>query len=181
MVPVNASLDEFVAEADSDSRTDDDPSVVDQLLKPVSPSLGLRLVPGRGDPIYLQNRGTERYLFRDDHERWFILQPSAKKSVDDFVRWVYLPEDKPTEIARTAMGQRTVLGYRYVTRSEAPEPVATTVTAMFVSEPWPDATYECGSCSREFDSPHSHARHCWEAHPWVPNPEQVRVRRDESE
>jgi len=120
VVPVNASLDEFVAEADSDSRTDDDPSVVDQLLKPVSPSLGLRLVPGRGDPIYLQNRGNGRYLFRDDRERWFILQPSAKKSVDDFVRWVYLPEDKPTEIARTAMGQRTVLGYRYVTRSEAP-------------------------------------------------------------
>ena len=74
-------------------------TVVDQLLKPVSPSLGLQLVPGRGDPIYLQNRGTERYLFRDDHERWFILQPSAKKSVDDFVRWVYLPEGKPAEIA----------------------------------------------------------------------------------
>ena len=88
MVPVttNSSLDEFVAEAGSDSRTDDDPSVVNQLLKPVSPSLGLQLVPGRGDPIYLQNRGTERYLFRDNHERWFILQPSAKKSVDGFVR-----------------------------------------------------------------------------------------------
>ena len=100
----NASLDEFVAEADSDSQTDDDSSVVDQLLKPVSPSLGLQLVPGRGDPLYLQNTGTERYLFRDNHERWFILQPSAKKSVDNFVRWVYLPEDKPTEIARTADG-----------------------------------------------------------------------------
>ena len=100
----NASLDEFVAEADSDSRTDDDQSVVNRLLKPVSPSLGLQLVPGRGDPIYLQNRGTERYLFQDDHERWFILQPSAKKSVDDFVRWVYLPEEKRAEVARTAMG-----------------------------------------------------------------------------
>jgi len=44
-----------------------------------------------------------RYLFRDAHERWFILQPSAKESVDDFVRWVYLPEGKPAEVARTAI------------------------------------------------------------------------------
>lgn len=177
----NASLDEFVAGADSDSRSDDDLSVVNRLLKPISRSLGLRLIPGRGDPMYLQNRGTERYLFRDDHERWFILQPSAKKSVDDFVRWVYLPEDKPAEIARTAMRQRTVIGYRYVTRSEAPEPVATTVTAMFVSESRPEDTYECGSCGAEFESPRPHALHCWESHPWVPNPEQVRLRRSSTE
>ena len=134
-------------------------------MKPVSPSLGLQPVPGRGDPIYLQNTETERYLFRDDHERWFILQPSAKKSVDNFVRWVYLPEDKPTEMVRTSMGQRTVLGYGYVTRSEAPEPVATTVTAMFVSKLYPEDTYERGSCSAEVESPRSHSFHCCESHP----------------
>jgi hypothetical protein len=56
--------------------------------------------------VYLQNRGTERYLFRDAHERWFILHSSAKESVDDFIRWVYLPDGKPAEIARTAIRQR---------------------------------------------------------------------------
>jgi len=85
--------------------------------------------------MYLQNRGIERYLFQDDYGRWFILQSSAKESVDDFTRWVYLSEYKPAEIGRTAMRRRTVVGYRYVQRGEAPEPVATTVTAMFVSEP----------------------------------------------
>lgn len=183
MVPVttNASLDEFETESGSDSQLDDDPSVVDRLLEPISPSLGLRLIPGHGDPMYLRNRGTERYVFRDDHERWFILQPSAKESVDGFARWVYLPEGKPAEIVWTGLRQRTVIGYRYVQRNEAPEPRATTVTAMFVSEPWSDATYKCGSCGREFDSPQSHARHCWEAHPWVPNPEQVRLRGGDTE
>jgi len=126
--------------------------------------------------VYLQNRGTERYLVRDGHERWFILQPSAKESVDGFVRLVYLPENKPAEVARTAMRQRTVLGYRYVQQSEAPKPVATTVTAMFVSEPCPEDTYACGSCGDKFESPRAHALHCWEDHPWVPNPEQVRLR-----
>ena len=156
-------------------------SVVDRLLDPISPALGLRLIRGRSDSVYLQNRGTERYLFRDDHERWVILQPSVKKSVDGFVRWVYLPDDKPAEAARTAMRQWTVIGYRYVQRSEALEPVSTTVTAMLVSEPWPDDTYECGSCGAEFESPRAHALHCWESHPWIPNPEQVRLRRSSTE
>ncbi len=57
---------------------------------------------------------------------------------------MYIPEDKPAEIARTALRQRTVIGYRYVQRGETPEPVATTMTAMFVSGPWPDDNYECG-------------------------------------
>lgn len=52
---------------------------------------------------------------------------------------------------------------------------------MFVSEPWPDATYEWGSCGAAFDSPQAHALHCWEAHPWVPNPEQVRIQRPDTE
>ena len=183
MVPVttNARLDEFAVEGDSDSQPERGPSVVDRLLDPISPALGLRLIPGQGDSVYLQNRGTERYLFRDDHERWFILQPPAKKSVDAFVRWVYFPDNKPVEIARTAMRQRTVIDYRYVQRGEAPEPVSTTVTAMFVSEPWPDDTYECGSCGAEFESPRAHALHCWESHPWIPTPEQVRLRRSSTE
>ena len=180
-VTTNARLDEFAVEGDSDSHPERGSSVVDRLLDPISPALGLRLIPGQDDSVYLQNRGTERYLFRDDNERWFILQPSAKKSVDDFVRWVYLPEGKPAEIARTARRRRTVTGYRYVQRGEAPEPVSTTVTAMFVSEPWPDDTHECGSCGAEFESPRTHALHCWESHPWIPTPEQVRLRRSSTE
>jgi hypothetical protein len=180
-VTTNARLDEFTAEEDSDNQPERDPSVVERLFDPISPAQGLRLIPGQGDPVYLQNRGTERYLFRDAHERWFILQPSAKESVDDFVRWVYLPDGKPAEIARTAIRQRTVRGYRYVQRSGAPEPVGTTVTAMYVSEPWPDDVYECGSCGAEFESPRAQALHCWEDHPWVPNPEQVRLRRSSTE
>lgn len=86
LVTTNARLDEFAAEGDSDSQPERAPSVVDRLLDPISPALGLRLIPGRGDSVYLQNRGTERYLFRDDHERWFILQPSAKDSEEAFVR-----------------------------------------------------------------------------------------------
>ncbi|QCP89556.1 hypothetical protein E6P14_01090 (plasmid) [Haloarcula marismortui ATCC 43049] len=173
-VTTNARLIEFAAEEDSNNQPERDPSVVERLLDPISPALGLRLIPGRGDPVYLQNRGTERYLFRDAHERWFILQPSAKESVDDFVRWVYLPEGKPAEIARIAIRQRTVLGYRYVQRSEAPEPVATTVTARYVSEPWPDDVYECGPCGELFDEPQTHAVHCWKEHFWIPNPKQIR-------
>lgn len=39
-----------------------------RLLTPISPSVGLRLIPSRGDPLYLQNRGMEQYLFRDKFE-----------------------------------------------------------------------------------------------------------------
>ncbi len=31
----------------------------ERLLAPISPSIGLRVIPGREDPLYLQNRGTE--------------------------------------------------------------------------------------------------------------------------
>ncbi|ESP86852.1 hypothetical protein K933_17252 [Candidatus Halobonum tyrrellensis G22] len=61
------------------------PSLVERLLAPSSPTLGLRLIPGEGDSFYRQNRGTERYLFRDEHGRWVILQPSADRS-DEVVR-----------------------------------------------------------------------------------------------
>ncbi|WP_408960750.1 hypothetical protein [Natrinema sp. 74] len=68
------------------------------------------------------------------------------------------------------------IGYEYVRRSAAPDPISSTVTAMFVAERWPEATYEFGSCEARFDTARHHALHCWEAHPWVPNPEQVRRR-----
>ncbi|GAB7120991.1 hypothetical protein [Natrinema pallidum] len=170
----NATLDDFVT--GRSSRESGLLALEERLLNAISSTVGLRLIPGRGDPFYLQNRGTERYLFRDEYDRWFILQPSAKASEDAFVRWVYLPEDRPERLAQSALRRRTVIGYEYVRRAAAPDPVRSTVTAMFVTEHWPEATYECGSCESRFDSARNHALHCWEAHPWVPNPEQVRRR-----
>ncbi|MHC3381804.1 hypothetical protein [Haloarcula sp. H-GB5] len=169
------TLDEF--EEETLSGESNSLALEDRLLSPISPSVGLRLIPGRGDPLYLQNRGTERYLFRDEHDRWFILQPSAKASEEAFVRWVYLPADRPKQLAQSALRRRTVIGNNYFRRSTAPVPVRTTVTAMFVTERWPETTYKCGSCEALFDTPREHALHCWDAHPWVPNPEQVRRHR----
>jgi uncharacterized C2H2 Zn-finger protein len=174
-----ATLDDFEVEKPSDESRS--LTLEERLLTPISPSVGLRLIPGRGDPLSLQNRGAERYLFRDDHDRWFILQPSAKDSEQAFVRWVYLPEDRPKRLARSALHRRTVIGYDYVRRSSAPDPIRSTVTAMFVTERWPETTYECGSCEALFDTARDHALHCWDAHPWVPNPEQVRRRRHPDE
>lgn len=78
-----ATLDDFgAAKSSGESRS---PSLEEHLLTPISSSVGLRLIPDRGDPLYLQNRGTERYLFRDEHDRWLILQPSAKASEEAFV------------------------------------------------------------------------------------------------
>jgi len=94
---------------------------------------------------------------------------------------VYLPVDRPERLARSALRRRTVIGYDYVRRSAAPGPIRSTVTAMFVTERWPGTTYECGSCEALFDSARDHALHCWDAHPWVPNPEQVRRRRQSDE
>ena len=131
----------------------------------MSPSIGLRVIPGRGDPLYLQNRGTERYLFRDGHDRWFILQPSAKDSEQAFVRWVYLPADRHEQLAGSALRRQTVIGYDDVWRSAAPDPIRSTVTAMFVTERWPETTYECGSCEALFDMARDHTLHCWDAHP----------------
>jgi len=173
-----ATLEHFATNTSSDSHS---LTLEERLLTPISPSVGLRLIPGQGDPLYLQNRGTERYLFRDDHGRWFIIQPSAKNSEDAFVRWVYLPDNKPKRLAQSALHQRTVIGYDYVRRSDAPDPVQSTVTAMFVTERWPEMTYECGSCEARFDTARDHTLHCWDAHPWVPNPEQVRRRHSPGE
>ena len=170
-----ATLDDFEAENTSDESRP--LALEERLLTPISPSVGLRLIPGRGDPLYLQNRGTERYLFRDEHDRWFILQPSAKDSEETYVRWVYLPDNRPERLAQSALRRRTVIGFDYVQRSDAPDPIRSTVTAMFVTERWPETTYECGSCGALYDTAREHALHCWDAHPWVLNPEQVRQRR----
>jgi len=174
-----ATLDDFKTE----NSTGEDRSLTleERLLTPISQSIGLRVIPGRSDPLYLQNRGTERYLFLDDHNRWFILQPSAKDSEDAFVRWVYLPGDRPRRLARSVLRRQTAIGYDYVRRSAAPDPVRSTVTAMFVAKRWPETAYECGSCEALFDTAREHALHCWDAHPWVPNPEQVRRRREADE
>ena len=173
-----ATLDRYATRTSSGSRS---LTLEERLLTPISRSVGLRVIPGRGDPLYLQNRGTERYLFRDEHDRWFIIQPSAKDSEDAFVRWVYLPDNKPERLSRSALHRRTVIGYDYVRRSDAPDPVQSTVTAMFVTGCWPETTYECGSCEARFDTAREHALHCWDAHPWVPNPEQVRRRHSPDE
>ena len=123
-----ATLDDF--EGETSSGESGSLTLEERLLTPISPSIGLRVIAGRGDPLYLQNRGTERYLFRDDHDRWFILQPSAKDSEEAFVRWVYLPADRPERLAQSALRRRTVIGYDYVQWSAAPDPVRSTVTAM---------------------------------------------------
>ena len=71
-----ATLDDFEVEKPSDESRS--LTLEERLLTPISPSVGLRLIPGRGDPFYLQNRSTERYLFRDEHGRWFILKRRRK-------------------------------------------------------------------------------------------------------
>ncbi|SDY31871.1 hypothetical protein SAMN04487946_11128 [Halobellus clavatus] len=154
------------------------PSLEERLLAAVSTTLGLRLIPGTGEPFYLKNRGKERYLFRDDHAHWYILQPSAKASEEAYVRWVFLPEDKPTYLARTGLEHHTVVGYDYVRRFEAPDPVETTVTAKELTVRWGETTYECGGCGEDFDESLDHALHCWEEHPWIPTPGQIRLERE---
>ena len=174
-----ATLGDFKIENPSDESCS--LTLEERLLTPISPSIGLRVIPGRGDPLCLQNRGPERYLFRDEHGRWFIFQPSAKDSEEAFVRWVYLPADRPERLAQSALHRRMVIGYDYVRRSAAPDPIRSTVTAMSVTERWPETTYECGSCRAPFDTTRDHALHCWDVHPCVPNPEQVRRRRHPDE
>ena len=173
----DARLGEFTSDEEGSSEPST-PSLVKRLLAPIGPTLGLRLVPGDGDLFSLQNQGRERYLFRDEHGRWLVLQPSADRS-DEFVRWVYLPDDKPQTVARTALRQRTVIGYDYVQRADAPDPAQTTVTAKFVADRFPESTIKCGSCGASFETTGNHALHCWDARPWVSKPAQVRRRLDD--
>lgn len=66
-VTQNATLDDFATGSSSgESRS---LPLEERLLDPISSTVGLRLIPGRGDPFYLQNRGTERYLFYDEYDR----------------------------------------------------------------------------------------------------------------
>lgn len=97
------------------------------------------------------------------------------------MRWVYLPEDRPDRLTQSALRRRTVIGYEYVRWAAAPDPVRSTVTAMFVTERWPETTYECGSCEARFYSARNHTFHFWEIHPWVPNIAQVRRRQSANE
>jgi hypothetical protein len=174
----NTTLTAYTS-TETESEEPTPPSLEDRLLGAVSTTLGLRLIPGTGDPFYLQNRGKERYLFRDEYDRWYILQPSAKDSEDGYVRWVFLPDEKPARLARTAIEQRTVIGYDYVRRAKAPAPVETTVTAKELTSSWGETTYECGACGEDFAEPLNHALHCWDEHPWIPTPGQVRLEREE--
>jgi hypothetical protein len=77
----DARLDSFGTDgADSDDTSQkeaDARSTVDRILNRISPETGLAFTPVRA--------GT-RYLFRDDHDRWYILQPSAKQSVDAYIK-----------------------------------------------------------------------------------------------
>ena len=154
----DARLGEFTSDEEG-SPESSAPSLVERLLEPISSTLGLRLIPGNGDPFYLQNRWTERYLFRDEYGRWVILQPSASQS-DEFVRWVHLPDDKPQMLARTDIRQRTVVGYDYVRRADAPDPTHSTVMAMFVADRRADTSVKCGSCGLSFETTRDHALHC---------------------
>ena len=116
---VEATLNDF--ETETSSGESSSLTLEERLLKPISPSVGLRVIPGRGDPFYLQNRGTERYIFRDERGRWFILQPSAKDSEEVFVRWVYLPADRPERLARDDLRVWVVRGaVRHGTRPCSP-------------------------------------------------------------
>jgi uncharacterized C2H2 Zn-finger protein len=90
---------------------------------------------------------------------------------------VYLPENRPERLARSVLRRRTAIGNDHVRRSAAPDSVRSTVTAMFITERWPETTYECGSCEALFDMARDYVLHCWDAYLWVPNPEQVRRRR----
>ena len=67
----------------------------------------------------------------------------------------------------------------YVQQADAPEPVHSPVTAMVVADRRPDTSVKCGSCEASFETTTDHALHCWESHPLVPKPAQVRRRPDD--
>jgi len=45
-----------------------------------------------------------------------------------------------------------VISYDYVQQADAPDSVRSTVTAMFVTERWPETTYEYRLCETLFDT-----------------------------
>jgi hypothetical protein len=180
----NAVITDF-SSPEADTTPPDYPTLEERLLNPISSTLGLCLLAGangsnatgKGRPRHPRYR--DRYLFRDEHARWFILYPSPKASEHAHVRWVYLPDDKPTRFARVGLKRRSAIGYDYVRSTEAPDPIRTTVTANELASEWGDTTYECFTCGYTFDAPLDHAVHCWEEHPSIPTPSQIRLEREE--
>lgn len=156
----------------------DHPAVEERLLEPISSTLGLRLLVST-DYSDATGKCRDRYLFRDEHARWFILYPSPKASEHAHVRWVYLPDDKPTRFAQVGLKRRNAVGYDYVCRTEAPDPIRTTVTVNEMEPKWGDTIYECFTCGNTFDTPLDHAVHCWDEHPSIPTPSQIRLKQEE--
>jgi hypothetical protein len=107
-----------------------------------------------------------------------VLTPSATDGTDKWVKWVYLPPDYPEEIISTGRERRTHIGFDYVHRDEVPDPSEITVTGMYVGRRFSGSTYECGSCGTVFEEAIDHARHCWNEHPTVDLPEQLRLTHD---
>jgi hypothetical protein len=163
---------------EADPTPPDYPALEERLLKPISSTLGLRLLAGTNGPD-ASAKCRDRYLFRDEHARWFILYPSPKASEHAHVRWVYLPDDKLRRFARVGLKRRSTIGYDYVRRIEAPDPIRTTVTANALASKWGETTYGCFTCGHTFDAPLDHAVHCWEEHPSIPTPSQIRLEREE--
>jgi len=164
------TLTEYAPETDAKA-DDSQSSPPERLLKPVSDDLALKLVAGDGHLVYLENHGKERYLLKDEHDRWIIIyRTDSPESGTKYTKWVYLPDGKPEEIAKIGPEHRTVLGYRYVQRQNVPEPDDCTVTASIVGSPSRDVQSICFSCDTEFEDSVEHALHCWSAHPQVPKP-----------
>lgn len=173
----NTTLTDFNS-PETDPITPNHTALEDRLLEPISSTLGLRLIAGTSGSTNAMGAYRDRYLFRDEHARWFILYPSPKASERAHVRWVYLPHNKPTGFVRVGLKRGSVIGYDYVRRTEGPDPIRTTVTAKELTSKWADTIYECFTCGRTFDAPLDHAVHCWEEHPSIPTPGQVRLERE---
>lgn len=77
--------------------------------------------------------------------------------------------------ARVGLKRRSAIGYNYVHRTEASNPIRTTATANELASQWGDMTYECFTCGHTFEVPVDHAVRCWEEHPSIPTPSQVRL------
>lgn len=174
----NAALTDF-GSSEPEPVAPEPTTLEDRLLEPVSTTIGLRLidhVPATSDS---DDTNRDRYLFRDEHDRWFVLHQSASASEDDHVRWVYLPEDYSVRFVRFGLKRRSVIGFDYVHRSEAPNPIRTTVTAKELTPNWGGTSYECFSCGDTFDATIDHAVHCWDEHPSTPTPGQICLEREE--
>jgi len=173
----NAALTDF-GSSEPEPVAPEPTTLEDRLLEPVSPTIGLRLISRVSDAPGPRDTSRDRYLFRDKNDRWFILHQSPKASENAHVRWVYLPDDKPTRFARVGLEGRSAIGYDYINRSEAPSPIRTAVTAKELASDWAGSSFECFNCGGVFESQLDHAVHCWEEHPSIPTPGQLRLERE---